>query len=68
MDRCKELRILDLETGLKPLRTKLPDFIQNEWRRYGHNFEDHNYCEHLPFSDFVNFLERQARAIIEQEL
>ena len=63
MRKCRELSILDLSTGLKPLRMKLPDFLQNEWRRFGQNYEDAHYGEHLPFTEFTKFLDKQARLL-----
>ena len=63
MKKCPELQALNLSSGLRPLRTKLPDFLQNEWRRCGQSYEDSNFGTHPPFSVFINFLDRQSRQL-----
>ena len=63
MKKCPELQALNLSSGLRPLRTKLPDFLQNEWRRCGQGYEDSNFGTHPPFSVFINFLDRQSRQL-----
>ena len=59
--RCTELKVLDLASGLQIIRSKLPDFIQLQWRQYGQTFEDAHDNLHPPFTVFVNFLEKTAR-------
>ena len=60
MRQCPELQAFHLASGLKSIRSKLPEFLQNEWRRCGQRHED-EYGHHPPFPTFIDFLDRQAR-------
>ena len=59
--RCPELKIMDLCTGLKAVRAKLPEYIQREWAKVGHSYEESNSGTHPPFNVFVEFIRNQAR-------
>ena len=61
MSKSAELQILNCSGGLKPLREKLPKFLQDRWRREGQTYEDNNYVSHPPFDFFVLFLKKSAR-------
>ena len=60
MRQCPEIQAFHLASGLKSIRSKLPEFLQNEWRRCGQRHED-EYGHHPPFTTFIDFLDRQTR-------
>ena len=60
MCQFPELQAFHLASGLKSIRSKLPEFLQNKWRRCGQRHED-EYGHHPPFTTFIDFLDRQAR-------
>ena len=61
LPKCPELCIMNLSSGLKNIRIKLPDFIQNEWRKVGLSYEQSHHGSHPPFDVFVDFIKHQAR-------
>ena len=58
--KCSELLYLDCAQGLKPIRAKLPDHIQQAWGKEGHAYGNHHESKHPPFSHFTEFLKKQA--------
>ena len=61
--KCPELAIMDLSAGVRKIRGKLPEFIQNEWRKFGTSYEQYNGGRHPPFCLFVDFIKKQARLL-----
>ena len=60
---CPELGILNYARGLGILRKKLPEFLQNDWRKFGQAYEDTHGAGHPPFSKFVEFIRSKARQL-----
>ena len=58
-----ELQTLNCASGLQNLRLKLPKFLQDQWRRFGQQYEDDNNVSHPPFHVFVNFLKNKSREL-----
>ena len=58
--KCPQLMMMNLPNGLQHIRTKLPEFVQREWAKFGQRYEDANRM-HPPFREFVNFIKAQAR-------
>ena len=56
MQRSPELQILNISSGLKIVRGKLPRFVQDRWRKSGQHYEDYNSGMHPPFTYFIKFL------------
>ena len=54
---------MNLSTGLRHARVKLPEHVQRDWRKCGQNYEDLNGGSHPPFQVFVNFLNKQAKQL-----
>ena len=61
--KCPELAVMDLSAGVRKIRGKLPEFIQNEWHKFGTSYEQCNGERHPPFSLFVDFIKKQARLL-----
>ena len=59
--RCPDLFNMNLASGREELRRKLPERIQNEWRKVGQAHEDRNGGHHPGFNIFVDFVKRQSR-------
>ena len=60
MRKCPELGILNFASGLKVIRRKIPEFLQNDWRKIGQAYEDKNR-EHPPFKFFTEFINSKSR-------
>ena len=58
-----ELEILNLASGTRIPREKMPRFLQDKWRTCGQSYEDNNAGRHPPFRVFVEFLKRNAREL-----
>ena len=58
---CPELQLMNLSSGLRIIRAKLPDSIQIAWRQFGQKHEELNFGQHPHFELFVSFIKQQAR-------
>ena len=58
--KCSELIYLDCAQGLRPIRAKLPEYIQRAWAKEGYTYGVHHEEKHPPFSYFTEFLKKQA--------
>lgn len=62
-----ELQLLNIAEGLKIIRSKLPEKIQEEWRQFGQAYKSANCDSHPPFSEFVIFLEKKANELADND-
>ena len=53
---------LDTSRGIKPIIEKLPYNIQEKWLYFGTRYKQEHFVSFPPFSAFVNFISREARA------
>ena len=59
MSTAHDLQILNYESGVEPIRKKLPEFLNNRWRTSKAHYVAVNGI-HPPFSLFCTFLEDQS--------
>ena len=58
-----ELQILNTAIGLRPLREKLPKFIQDRWRSFGQSYEEGSGGIHPPFRVFLEFIRKLSNEL-----
>ena len=58
-----ELNVLNYADGMRRVRGKLPDFLQDKWRQFGQKFENDHFGNPPTFVDFTDFLEQQAKEL-----
>ena len=61
------LRCLDTAVGLQPIRAKLPESIQEEWRRLGQEYKATNQGFHPPLAVFNGFLRQIANTWSDED-
>ena len=61
ISKCQELENLNLSSGLRDLREKLPTFMQRKWAKIGQDYYDAHNNRHPPFGFFIQFLRDQAK-------
>ena len=62
-----ELYMMNLAQGLKMVRSKLPEKVQEEWRLHGQQYKVMNGGTHPPFPVFLKFLETEANQISDED-
>jgi len=60
MEHCPELCVMNVATGTRSIRYKLPEHLQLKWRSVGLKYQETHGGKQPPFEVLVDFLNRQV--------
>lgn len=62
MSTVRDLQTLNYTSGLEPIRSKLPEYLDNKWRHHKANYKD-RFNQEPNFVLFCEFIENEADVI-----